>query len=353
MNLLTLGWNKQFEEAFLPYKNSEYSVGRVALEHKRMYRIFTEQGELLGEVSGKFRYNTLAREDFPAVGDWVVITTQQNEDRALIHAVLPRQSKFSRKSAGEVTEEQIVATNVNSIFLVAALNQDFNLRRLERYILLTWESGANPVIVLSKSDLCTDIEEKLARVEAIAFGVPIHVISAKEDTGIESLQQYLTDGQTVALLGSSGAGKSTLSNKLYGKDVQAVQQVREGDDRGRHTTTHRELIVLTTGGIIIDTPGMRELQLWDSEDSVAQSFQDIEALSEHCRFTNCKHQSEPGCAVLSAIDQGVLEQSRFLSFVKIKKELAYLERKADNKARIAERKKWKKISGDRTRFHRK
>ncbi|MDX8360507.1 ribosome small subunit-dependent GTPase A [Cytobacillus sp. IB215316] len=353
MNLFTLGWNKQFEEAFLPYDNSEYTVGRVALEHKRMYRIFTEQGELLGEVSGKFRYNTQAREDFPAVGDWVVITTQPNEDRALIHAVLPRQSKFSRKSAGEVTEEQIVASNVNSIFLVAALNQDFNLRRLERYILLTWESGANPVIVLSKSDLCIDIEEKVAKVEAIAFGVPIHVISAKEDTGIQSLQQYLTDGQTVALLGSSGAGKSTLSNKLYGKDVQAVQQVREGDDRGRHTTTHRELIVLTTGGIIIDTPGMRELQLWDSEDSVAQSFQDIEVLSEQCRFTNCKHQSEPGCAVLSAIDQGVLEQSRFLSFVKITKELAYLERKADNKARIAERKKWKKISGDRTRFHRK
>ncbi len=353
MNLQTLGWNDYFNNEFKKYTEQGYSVGRIGLEHKRMYRIFTENGELLGEVSGKLRHNSFSREDYPAVGDWVLISPRYEEGKATIHGILPRFSKFSRKAAGMTTEEQIVATNVNTLFLVNALNQDFNLRRIERYLLMAWESGANPVIVLTKSDLCNDIEEKLKQIEPVALGVPVHVLSVKDNTGIEQLDTYLEEGQTVALLGSSGAGKSTLTNRLIGAQKQLVNEIREGDDRGKHTTTHRELIIVPSGGIIIDTPGMRELQLWDAEDSLSHSFEDIETLAESCYYRDCTHGNEPKCAIVEAISDGILDEERFRSYVKLQKELAYLERKNDKKAQLEERNKWKKLSGDRTRAHRK
>ncbi|QOR65131.1 ribosome small subunit-dependent GTPase A [Cytobacillus suaedae] len=353
MNLQTLGWNEFFNNEFTKYTEQNYSVGRIALEHKRMYRIFTEEGDLLGEVSGKLRHNSISREDYPAVGDWVLISPRYEEGKATIHGILPRFSKFSRKVAGMTTEEQIVATNVNTLFLVNALNQDFNLRRIERYLLMAWESGANPVIVLTKSDLCNDIEEKLKQIETVALGVPVHAVSVKDDSGINQLDTYLVEGQTVALLGSSGAGKSTLTNRLIGVEKQLVKEIREGDDRGKHTTTHRELIVVPTGGIIIDTPGMRELQLWDAEDSLSHSFEDIETLAENCYYRDCTHGNEPQCAIVEAISDGSLDEERYKSYVKLQKELAYLERKNDKKAQLDERNKWKKLSGDRTRVHRK
>ncbi|WP_449539688.1 ribosome small subunit-dependent GTPase A [Ferdinandcohnia sp. Marseille-Q9671] len=344
MNVKQLGWNETLQESFKNYELDGFSVGRVALEHKHMYRVITTNGEVLAEVSGKFRFEAINRESYPAVGDWVVLSIRENEGKAIIHGVLPRFSKFSRKVAGNVTEEQIVASNVNTVFLVNALNHDFNVRRIERYLLMAWESGANPVIVLTKSDLCLNIDEKINEVENVAFGVPIHACSVKEDIGIEQLRVYFDDDKTVALLGSSGAGKSTLTNVLLGEEKQLVQDVREGDDRGRHTTTHRELLLLKTGGIIIDTPGMRELQLWESDNALNQSFQDIKAIAENCRFRDCSHKSEPGCSIQSAISLGMLDENRYQSYVKLQKELAYLERKTDKKAQIAEKEKWKKIT---------
>ncbi|MDQ0921266.1 ribosome small subunit-dependent GTPase A [Paenibacillus sp. V4I5] len=338
-----LGWNSFFEKAFEPYLNEGYQVGRVSLEHKHMYRVQTEVGEALAEVSGKMRHIALRREDYPAVGDWVVLSIREEEQRATIHAVLPRKSKFSRKVAGQVTEEQIVATNVDTVFLFTALNLDFNVRRIERYLVLAWESGANPVIVLSKADLCEDPEALAAEVAAVAVGVPIHIISSAENRGLDELAAYISPGQTVALLGSSGVGKSTLVNRIYGKDILETGDIRSGDDKGKHTTTHRELITLPGGGILIDTPGMRELQLWDASEGLSTSFQDIEELAERCFFQDCKHENEPKCAVKEALDEGTLPVERFQSYVKLQKELAYLARKEDKGLQAAEKAKWKKI----------
>jgi ribosome biogenesis GTPase len=344
LNLQTLGWNSFFAGHFAKYAEQGYAAGRIALEHKHLYRIYTEHGELLGEISGKLRYSANGREDYPAVGDWVAITPRIEEGKATIHAILPRKSKFSRKAAGETTEEQIVATNVDTVFLVNALNNDFNLRRMERYLILAWESGANPVIILSKADLCDDVERKVAEVESIAIGVPIHVTSSAQGIGLESITPYLREGATVALLGSSGVGKSTLINRLYGAEKQRVNEVREGDDRGKHTTTHRELICLPQGGIIIDTPGMRELQMWEADEGFRDAFEDIESLAEQCQFRDCQHGKEPGCAVKQALRDGSLSAERYQNYQKLQRELAFLARKEDMRLHLAEKQKWKKIS---------
>ncbi|TXK84105.1 ribosome small subunit-dependent GTPase A [Paenibacillus sp. N3.4] len=338
-----LGWHSFFEQAFEPFRKEGYQVGRVTLEHKHMYRVQTEIGEALAEVSGKMRHLADRREDYPAVGDWVVLSIREEEQRATVHAILPRRSKFSRKVAGQVTEEQIVATNVDTVFLVTALNLDFNVRRLERYLVLAWESGASPVIVLSKADLCDNPEELAAEVSAVAFGVPIHIISTAENRGLEELAVYITKGQTVALLGSSGVGKSTLVNRIFGDDRLDTGDIRTGDDKGKHTTTHRELIMLPGGGILIDTPGMRELQLWDAPEGLSASFQDVEALAEQCFYQDCGHENEPKCAVKNALDDGKLDNERFRSYRKLQKELAYLARKEDKGLQAAEKAKWKKI----------
>jgi len=346
MNLFTIGLTEQIEKSFLKVKQSEEMIlGRVALEHKRMYRVWTQLGELLCEVSGKFSFEAVSREDYPAVGDWVMIKPREDEGKGTIYSIIPRFSKFSRKSAGATAEEQIVAANIDTVFLVNSLNEDLNLRRIERYLLLTWESGANPVIILSKADLCQTIEEKLAEVESIAFGaVPVIPISAETMSGLVELDPYLQPGKTVALLGSSGVGKSTLTNRLLGMEKQLVQEIRLGDDKGRHTTTHRELVQLPNGAVLIDTPGMRELQLWESKDGLSETFSDIDELARSCRFRDCKHQDEPGCAVTEAMEHGTLEAVRLVSYNKLQKELAFIERKANKRAQSEEKKQWKNIS---------
>jgi ribosome biogenesis GTPase len=343
LNVTALGFTPYFEKAFEAYRLEGYQVGRVALEHKHIYRVYTEAGEVMAEVAGKLRHLAFTREDYPAVGDWVVMKVRTEERKATIYGILPRKSKFSRKIAGDTTAEQIVATNVDTVFLVNALNQDFNLRRIERYLVLAWESGANPVIILSKADLCEDPQSRVKEVEGIAVGVPIHVVSSSTNQGFDTLSPYLKEGHTTALLGSSGAGKSTLINRIYGDTILVTQEIREGDDKGKHTTTHRELILLPEGGLLIDTPGMRELQLWDASDGLSTSFSEIEELASQCFFHDCKHHNEPDCAVKQALNEGTLEQGRYNNYVKLQKELAYLARKEDKGLQAAEKAKWKKI----------
>lgn len=343
MNLKQIGFDAHFETEFNNLAAEGLIPGRVALEHKRMYRVWTEEGELLCEVSGKYAFAAGSREDYPAVGDWVAVKPRTEEQKGTIQALLPRKGKFSRKMAGNTTEEQIVAANVSTIFLVNSLNDDLNLRRIERYLLLAWESGANPVIILTKADLCEDADEKKSLVESISMGVPVIPVSVMSESGIAELRPYIGHGSTVALLGSSGVGKSTLTNYLIGKEVQKVQEIREDDDKGKHTTTHRELFILPDGGVLIDTPGMRELQLWNSENGLSESFSDIEALADSCRFRDCSHEDEPGCAVRTSIKDGAMEESRLASYKKLQRELAYLDRRMDKKAQSDEKKKWKSI----------
>ncbi|GAB4226463.1 MAG: ribosome small subunit-dependent GTPase A [Elainellaceae cyanobacterium] len=344
MNLEQLGWSDWFAQRFEAYASAGYAVGRVAIEHRGGYLLYSQTGELTGEVSGKLRHQAIGAEDFPAVGDWVVIRLQPEEQKATIHHVLPRKSKFSRKAAGGKTEEQIVAANVDTVFLVSGLDQNFNPRRIERYLVLAWDSGANPVIVLNKADVCEDVAACVGQVEVIAPAVPIVVLSAVQQQGLNALEPYLKPGQTIALLGSSGVGKSTITNQLLGMAVQTVRSVRRGDDQGRHTTTHRELLQLPNGSLIIDTPGMREIQLWAGEDSLQETFEDIEALAAQCRFRDCRHEQEPGCAVQVAIDQGILDPDRLLSYQKLNREVAYVARKQDQRAQLEEKAKWKKIN---------
>ncbi|WP_397386448.1 ribosome small subunit-dependent GTPase A [Paenibacillus terrigena] len=343
-HLQQLGFNPSIQTAFESFASLGYQAARVALEHTHLYTLYSEHGELIGEVSGKYRYGALGRGDYPAVGDWVAISARPEDGRATIHAVLPRFSKFSRKVAGSTTDEQIVATNINTVFLVVALNNDFNVRRVERYLIMAWESGANPVIILSKADLCDDPEAKAVELESVAIGVPVHIVSTVSETGFNELKPYLAEGMTIALLGSSGVGKSSIINQMLGTESQKVQGVREGDDRGRHTTTHRELFILPDGALMIDTPGMRELQLWDADEGFSSSFQDVESLTEQCFYSDCQHQEEPRCAVRMALENGSLEQGRYDNYNKMKAELAYLARKEDAKLRQQEKLKWKQIT---------
>lgn len=344
MNLDWLGWNSFFANNLPSYWQQGYNVGRVVTEHKNIYLLYTESGEILAEVTGKMRYQASGRVDFPTVGDWVVISMLTGEVRATIHKILPRKSKISRKTVGGLTDEQIIATNIDTVFLVLGLDRDFNLRRIERYLILIWESGANPVILLNKADLCDELKQRRLEVEAIAPGVPTIALSATESVGIEALLPYLGVGQTVALIGSSGVGKSTITNLLAQKDIQAVQSVRQSDQRGRHTTTHRELIVLPSGGLLIDTPGMREIQLWGESEDLQGVFAEIDQLAQLCRFRNCQHNQEPGCAVRQALLDETLDEQRFYNYQKLQQELEYLNRKQDQKAYLAEKERWKKIS---------
>lgn len=300
------------------------AVGRVLSQEKGVYRVIHAQGEQSASVSGKYRYEARAVSDYPAVGDFVMLEPGDGSSQAVIHALLPRKSIFVRKAAGTSNSEQVVAANVDRVFICMSLNSDFNLRRLERYLSVAWESGAVPVILLTKADLCEDISEKKADVSAVAVGVDVLATSSIEYGGYESILPYLTTGQTIALIGSSGVGKSTLINCLLGEKRIETNGLRN-DDKGRHTTTRRELLLLPGGGIMIDTPGMRELGMWDAADGLEKTFADIEELALSCRFNNCTHRGEPGCAISAALERGALSEERWLSYQKLQTENAYTE----------------------------
>lgn len=340
------GWNEYFEAQFSEFASDGYLPARVAVEHRNNYELYSQFGELIAEKSGKLFYNSNSSEDLPAVGDWVVIKQIKNEKKAVIIAVLPRRTKFSRNKAGVVTEEQVVAANVDVVFVMSSLNQELNFRRIDRYLALTWDNNIKPVVVLSKADLCDDMYEKLVEAENYFNGTEVHVVSAVKGAGMDELFNYFEGNRTVAVLGSSGVGKSTLINVFLDRNKMKVKDIGLYKDKGRHTTNHRELALVPGGGLIIDTPGMREIQLWEGSEGLSELFEDIEKLALECKFSDCKHESEPGCAVKEAIKRGEITRQRFKSYRKLLNEISYFERKQDIKAKLNEKRKWKKISNE-------
>jgi ribosome biogenesis GTPase len=340
-SLHEFGWNDAFARAFEEHAEQGLLPARVAAEHQHVYTLLTGEEELLARVTGRLRHTAEVRSDFPAVGDWVAARRLPNEEWATIHAILPRKSRFSRKVAGIDAEEQIVASNVDTVFLLMGLDGDYNPRRLERYLALAWQSGATPVVLLSKADLSDDAEPRRREIEA--QGAPVHLVSARTGQGLPAVTAYLRPGETVALLGSSGVGKSTLVNALLGEDRLRTREVRATDDRGRHTTTARELLVLPGGALVIDTPGMRELQLWEATRGLEATFADVEELAAGCRFGDCGHDREPGCAVRAAVDEGRLPAVRLESYHKLKRELQSFATRHDKRLEAEERRKWRTV----------
>jgi ribosome biogenesis GTPase / thiamine phosphate phosphatase len=292
---------------------------------------------MLAEVSGKYRNEAQSLVDYPVVGDWVAIAPRPGEGRATIHALLDRASFFSRKAAGRTVKEQVLAANIDTALIVMALDHDFNIRRLERYLTLAWGSGVQPIVALNKADVCEALAERTAEAQEAAIGVPVLDMSAETGEGVESLGALLAPGKTAALMGSSGVGKSTLINRLLGAEHMATGAIRADDQRGRHTTTHRELVILPGGALLIDSPGMREVGLWGDEEDLDAAFSDIEELADGCRFSDCRHGEEPGCAVRAALQEGSLDEGRYESWRKLQKELAFLSRREDVRARLAQR----------------
>lgn len=333
-DLKDLGWDAQWAAAFDRYAAEGLVPARVAIEFNYIYRLYAETGELQAQQAGRLRHEARSREELSAVGDWVAVRLG-GDNTATIEAILPRRSKFSRKVAGEITEEQIVAANVDTVFIVMGLDGDYNPRRLERYLLLAYESGARPVVILNKADVATHLAEDIDEITALAVGIPVHAISAKQGSGVEVVLEYLGPGKTGALLGSSGVGKSTLVNALIGEEKFKTRDVREHDSRGRHTTRHRHLILLPQRhGLLVDTPGMRELQLWAQNEGARDSFEDILELAQGCHFTDCRHKDEPRCAVKLAVEDGRLAPDRLEGFLKLQDELAELERRKDVREQI-------------------
>lgn len=339
MGLEQWGASEQYYKIASVYP--EYELGRVISQEKDLFRLVMDKEECMARVSGKFRYNVSAISEFPSVGDFVLVEHSFKDDVALIHKVLQRKSVFIRKAAGKNCMEQVVAANIDTIFLCMALNGDFNIRRLERYLSIAWDSGAVPVIILTKIDLCDDLQAKRFEIENVAVGVPVMEPSGLTGDGLQQIKQYLQKTKTVAFIGSSGVGKSTLINRLLGEECLKTNTIRK-DDKGRHTTTHRELFLIPDSGMVIDTPGMRELGMWKAGKGIEHAFSDIEKLAEKCRFHNCIHTSEPGCAVRAAMEGGMIDEERLKAYKKLKAENSYMEDTGNYM--LAKKKKFKEIA---------
>jgi len=344
MTLDELGWSPFFAEHFKSHRDKGLVPGRVLLAHKSELQVFCEKGSYIAKISGKIRHNAGTKEDLPVTGDWVALRLLP-DGSALIEALLPRKitvsrltTGFRKKLAGQ-NEVQVLGANIDVIFIVTGLDRDYNLRRLERYLTLVYNSGATPVIILNKKDLCDDYEEKILEIESIAIGVPVHAITARGDDDLQELLPYFKKGHTVSLLGSSGVGKSTIINKLLGFERQKTNPISEAVNKGQHTTSNRELIFMPEGGIIVDNPGMREIDLLADDEDMAGAFQDIDDLAQYCRFSDCRHDSEPGCAVKQAVDNGELDAERLRNFKKMQQNNGRDNRRS-GASRAEEQEKW-------------
>jgi len=345
VNLQQLGWSPYFAAAFDRLAEPGCLPARVAIQMiSGKYLLYCGEGEVQGELAGRLQYLASGPQDLPAVGDWVAVRIVPSEQRAVIVDVLPRRTKFSRRAAGKRADEQVVAANVDVVFLVQALDSTLNLRRLERYLVVASDSGARPVVLLNKSDLCGNLDDVVAAVDRVSAGAPVHVLAARDGQGVEELREYLAEGVTGAVLGSSGVGKSTIINRLLGTDYLPTQDVREFDDKGRHTTTRRELVILPGGGLLIDTPGMRELQLRGGTEGLEAAFEDVGTLALDCKFRDCRHDEEPGCAVRQALDDGRLSPERFESYRKLLREIAFLERTGNRTEQVLYKDRVKKLT---------
>jgi ribosome biogenesis GTPase len=351
-DLQALGWGPTWDDRFAPHAADGFP-GRICAEHRELYHFLGAGGAGTARVSGRLRYGADGRGDFPAVGDWVVLQPAGGAGQAVIQAILPRANRFSRRAPGATVEEQVIAANLDTLFLVTSLNRDLNPRRIERYLAAAPLPGCQPVLLLSKSDLCDDPESIAASLRASLEGVPVHAVSAHTGDGLAALAPYLGVGRTVALVGSSGVGKSTLLNRLLGEGRQAVLPVRGGDDRGRHTTTRRELVRLPQGGLVIDNPGLREVQLWDADGDLGVPFADVADLAGRCRFADCRHEHEPGCAVLQAVADGLVPAERLAGFHKLRREQEYIETTVDPRAARERKESWKRIHRIMNKQHRR
>ena len=332
MGLSKLGWNAVRDEQFAPHAAKGFVPARVAVEDKHFYRVWTAGAELTAQITGKLMHEARGQHSqLPKVGDWVAVKLVPHEEKASIHAILPRKTQIVRKSSGRDTAAQILATNVETVFLVTAADSTFNVARLERMLVMAHESGARPVVVLNKVDLCDNLDVRLAEATRVAGGAMVLPACALTGRGLKKLSAQIKAGDTVVFIGTSGVGKSSLINRLYGEDLMPTVEVRASDAKGRHTTSWREMIFLPTGGVVIDTPGMREFHLWDAGQAAKDTFPEIEALALRCHFSNCAHTQEKNCAVRAALADGTLPRERYASFVKLQNEVSYL-REAEKRA---------------------
>ncbi len=340
-----LGWNESWRAAWQEAGDAGAEPARVISVHRDACIISTAAGERLAELSGRLRHRARDESDLPAVGDWVSVGGPSGEGTALLQSILPRRTRLARKVPGVITSEQVVAANVDLVLVVAGLDGDYNPRRLERALVLAWESGARPVIVLNKADLLDPLAlaRAIETTESVAPGVPVLPLSAATAAGVNALEALLRPGTTAALIGSSGVGKSTLVNRLLGAERQRTRPVRADDSRGRHTTTARELLRLPSAALLIDTPGLRELQLWAAPDALDGAFADVERLAAGCRFADCRHAEEPGCAVTAAAASGALGPARLESYRKLQRELRHLALRQDERGRREEKERWRAI----------
>jgi ribosome biogenesis GTPase len=351
MDLLQLGWNEFFVASFQEFASKGLAPARVIEQMRGLYRIRTQSGEFLAEISGRIRGLARNHGELPAVGDWVVITSNAEVERVRIEGILPRRTQLSRKAAGRTLREQVIAANLDTVFVVTSANQEFNTRRMARYISAVWDSGARPMVLLNKIDLCDrdprvttgpTCEVIMAEIESAVPGVDVLAVSALGGNGMEILLDHIPAGSTAALVGSSGVGKSTIIGVLA-KTQLRTRTVRDHDDRGRHTTTSRQMIFLRNGGMVIDTPGMREFQPWHAEEGTDHAFRDIAEFAEGCRFRDCRHGGEPGCAVEQAVEAGLLSRERLHNHHKIQAELRFQERKVSSQAAWEQKRMWKRI----------